>query len=71
MHEECTHVCLGTVTTPVLANGLNNGFLRSSTRESVKFALMWANQDVRVVTVSLVAVSAEFHRSLVPATSVE
>lgn len=33
------------MTTPVLANGLNNGFLRSSTRNSVKFALMWANQD--------------------------
>lgn len=34
------------MTSPVLANGLHRGFLQSSTRNDVKFAIMWANQDV-------------------------
>ena len=34
------------MTAPVLANGLHRGFLQSSTRNNVKFAIMWANQDV-------------------------
>jgi hypothetical protein len=33
------------MSSPVLANGLNKGFLKSSTRNQAKFAIMWANQD--------------------------
>jgi hypothetical protein len=33
------------MSSPILARGLNEGFLNSDTRNQAKFAIMWANQD--------------------------